>query len=114
MARLEFDGCSALLCADAIGEAQRYYLTNLDPALLKADVIKAPHHGLTAIVTEFLDAVDPAFIWITNYSNYGSDLTGIKNQIKHRKLPAKYSGDGTIYLECDGTDWYIYQTLKQF
>lgn len=112
MTRLEFGGCSALLCADIIGDTQRHFLKSLDAEVLKADVVKAPHHGLTPFVTEFLDAVDPGFVWVTNYNN---DLVKkISGQLRYRGLPFKFSGDGTVYLECDGTDWYIYQTLKQF
>lgn len=112
MARLEYGDCSALLCADIIGDTQRHFLNTLDPAILKADVVKAPHHGLTPFVTEFLTAVDPAFVWVTNYNN---DLvTKISNQMRYRGLPVKFSGAGTVYLECDGADWYVYQTLGEF
>lgn len=111
MARLEYGDCSALLCADIVGETQHYFLENLPAEELKADIVKAPHHGLTPFVTEFLTAVDPAFIWITNYSTATSQMNG---QAKYRSLPYKHSGDGTIIIECDGTDWYIRQTLKQF
>jgi hypothetical protein len=63
------------------------------------------------MVPDFLTAVDPAYIWVTNYSTRGYR---IKNQGDFRKLPVQFSGDGTIILECDGTDWYIHQTLRQF
>ena len=112
MTRVEFGGCSALLCADIIGDTQNQFLKTLDPAILLADVMKAPHHGLTALVKEFLDAVNPSFVWVTNYS--GDKVKGIGNQMKSRGIPVKYSGDGTVYLETDGTDWYVYQTLKAF
>lgn len=112
MARLEFGDCSALLCADVIGETQLHFLKTLDPAVLKADVAKAPHHGLTPFRTDFLDAVDPGFVVVTNYNN--DKVTKITNQLNYRKLPFKFSGAGTVYLECDGTDWYIYQTLREF
>lgn len=112
MTRVEFGGCSALLCADIIGDTQRHFLKTLAPEILKADVVKAPHHGLTPFVTEFLDAVDPGFVCVTNYNN---DLVQrISNQLKYRELPFKFSGAGTVYLECDGTDWYVYQTLGEF
>ena len=114
IARVEFGDSSALLCSDIIGDTQQYYLKTLDAAFLRADVVKAPHHGITPFQIDFLDAVDPAFVIVTNYSNYGTDLTKFKNQMKNRHLPAKYSGDGTVYLETDGTDWYVWQTLNAF
>ena len=38
----------------------------------------------------------------------------LKNSMKNRQIPTKYAGDGTVYLETDGTDWYVYQTLNEF
>ncbi len=111
MAKLQYKGSSALLCADIIGETQHYFLENLPADVLKADVVKAPHHGLTPFVTEFLTAVDPEFIWVTNFSSATNKTNA---QAKYRSLPIKHSGDGTVYLETDGEDWYVYQTLKQF
>lgn len=111
--RLVFGDCSALLCADISGNAQRTLLSELGPSVLQADVVKIPHHGLTPFVTEFLDVVDPGFIWCTNY-NDTSKIKQAKNQASYRKVPIKFSGEGTIILETDGTDWYIHQTLKQF
>ena len=112
MARLVYGDCSALFTADIIGETQKYFLDALGPEALKADVVKAPHHGLKAFVPEFLDAVDPAFVWITNY--HGKSISSTEGQLERRKLPMMYSGDGTVVLESDGTDWYVIQNLYQF
>ena len=84
----------------------------MDPAFFKADVVKTPHHGLTPFVSAFLDAVDPAYIWCTNY--HGDKVDKTQNQATYRKIPIQFSGDGTIVMECDGTDWYINQTLYEF
>lgn len=111
MEKLVFGSCSILLTADIIGETQHYFLDTLDAETLKADIIKAPHHGLTAIVSGFLTAVDPDYILVTNYS---SRAQKVRDQAVYRKLPIQFSGDGTIYLECDGSDWYIHQTLREF
>lgn len=111
MLKITFGSCSALLCADVIGETQHHYLdTGAD--FLKADVVKAPHHGLTPFVSAFLTAVDPEFIWVTNYNNDKPGKT--RDQANYRKLPILFSGAGTIELSCDGTDWYVHQTLNQF
>lgn len=111
MFRVEFGNASALLCADITGLAQRYLLANLPAEELKADLIKAPHHGLTACVKEFLDAVDPGFIYMTNYK---TDTPAMVNQAEYRDIPFMHSGSGTITLETNGTDWYINQALKTF
>ena len=112
LTRLEFGDASALLCADITGDVQKQFQELLPADQLKADVIKAPHHGLNPIVSEFLDAVDPDFAVITNYEGDRAEPTA--NQMKNRKIPFSHSGEGTVTLETDGVDWYITQTLKQF
>ena len=112
MTRVEFGDCSILLCADIIGDTQKYFLETLESDVLKADVIKAPHHGITAMVPDFLDTVDPACVIVTNY--HGDRASKTERQAENRKLPVLFSGDGTVILECDGTDWYIRQTLYEF
>ena len=112
MVKLVFGECSALFTADIIGDTEKHFLETLDPALLKADVVKAPHHGLTPFVADFLNAVDPGYIWCTNYR--GDRVEKTENQAIYRKIPIQFSGDGTIVMECDGTDWYVRQTLYQF
>ena len=112
MTKLVYKDTSVLFTADITGLAQRSFMAELDPEIIKADVAKYPHHGLTPFVTEFLDIVDPDFLWATNNNN--DDVRKAKNQINNRKIPAKFSGAGTIIMETDGTDWYIRQTLKEF
>jgi len=112
LTKLVYKDASALLTADITGLAQRYFMDTLDHEIIKADVAKFPHHGLTPFVTEFLDIVDPDFLWATN--NNSDEVRKARNQIANRKLPAKFSGEGTIILETDGVDWYIRQTLKKF
>lgn len=111
MLRVTFGDASLLLCADITGNAQHHFLKHLDAEMLKADIVKAPHHGLTAFVGDFLTAVDPEFIFITNYK---TDTPATVNQAKNREIPFMHSGSGTITLETDGKDWYITQTLKEF
>lgn len=113
MAKLEYGDCSALLTADITGEAQRAILKAFGAEVMKADVAKFPHHGLTPYVSEVLDVIDPDFLWATNY-NQDEKIKKARNQANNRKIPVKFSGEGTIILESDGTDWYIHQTLKQF
>ncbi len=112
MVRLTFGDCSLLLCADIIGDTQQHFLKTLGPSILKADVVKAPHHGLTPMMKAFLDAVDPAYIIVTNYHNDLIQKT--EDQARYRGLPIQFSGSGTITLECDGTDWYVHQTIGEF
>lgn len=109
MIRVDFDGSSALLCADIIGDTQKYFAANLPPEALKADVIKIPHHGITPVATDFLNVVNPEFALITNY-NDEKRLHKIISQMNGRDIPALFSGEGNVTLETDGQDWYIWQS----
>ena len=109
--KLTYGDSSILLCADIIGRTQEYFTANLPAEELKADIIKYPHHGITPCNSDFLTAVDPEFAIVTNRSK---DVSKTTNQITNRGFPAMYSGDGTVYLVTDGTDWYVWQTPGEF
>ena len=112
MLKVTFGSSSILLCADIIGETQRYFLANLPEGTLDCDLIKLPHHAITPTVKEFLDAVSPEAAIATNYQK--NLATKSIAQLTSRNLPAFYSGDGTVYAATDGEDWYIYQTRGEF
>lgn len=99
---VEFNGGRLLLLADVSNRVLNYFLENRDPALLACDVMKAPHHGIDGVNDAFLAASTPDAIICTNNTIYDHD-------IKLEKMGAIYSGDGTVYIETDGTDWYIWQ-----
>ena len=86
-------------------------LQNLPSEALKADIVKAPHHGITPMVVEFLEAVSPQAVLITNDD---SRVDKGRLQLESRGMPAYYSGEGTVVFETDGEDWYIYQLDGQF
>lgn len=109
--KLYFGDSTALLCADIIGKTQEYFTANLPAEELKADVIKYPHHGITPCNSEFLDAVDPKLGIVTNRFK---NVTRTGLQLEGRGIPARYSGDGTVYLVTDGKDWYVWQTVDAF
>ena len=106
--RVEFGEASAWLCADITGKSQEYYVGALEPELLKADIMKVPHHGITPVQADFMDAVSPEFCVITNYED---GVTTIKSQMESRQIPVLYSGEGEVVMETDGHDWYVWQNL---
>lgn len=108
--RIDFGNASALLCADITGQTQEYFAENLPADELKADVIKVPHHGITAVNGAYLNAVNPFFAIVTNYRK-GVDK--IITQLEGRSIPALYSADGAVVLETDGDDWYVWQEPKE-
>ena len=110
MTRVVFGEASLLLCADIIGKTQVYFTQTLSAQELKADIIKVPHHGVTAMNSEFLTAVSPDFALITSNEKR---VTTCANQLKGRGIPYLFSGDGVVVCETDGEDWYIYQLTDQ-
>jgi hypothetical protein len=54
----------------------------------------------------------PSYVFITNYNN--DAVKNITKQLTKRDIKIGYSGEGTIHMATDGTDWYIYQTIKEF
>ncbi len=107
--RIEFGESSIWLAADITGKAQAFYAGDLSPELLKADILKLPHHGITPVEASFMEAVDPAFCVATTYEK---DVNGsAKSQLETRGIPVLYSADGEVIMETDGRDWYVWQNL---
>lgn len=111
IAHVTYGSSTILLGADIIGITQRHFAANLAPEQLRADIVKAPHHGITAMAAEFIEAIDPEMILFTAPSRRAGRGIG---QAKRRKLEYLCSGDGTVILETDGADWYVRQRRKAF
>ena len=79
----------------------------MDHSLLECDILKAVHHGINGFEESFLEVAQPEFIFIPNYKSHASIKSGTKR--KFAQYNALYSGEGTVIMETDGTDWYIWQ-----
>ena len=101
-----------LLTGDIDNKTMRHYVEKYGADALKADILKAPHHGIATIPDDFRNAVAPEMIFITNMqektSKFNANLKGRAPEIE-----LLYSGDATIYMETDGTDWYVWQKLPE-
>ena len=102
-----FGDSKVLLMGDCDSRPQNYFLENRDHALLECDILKAVHHGINGFEEAFLEVADPEFIFVPNYKSHPSIKSGTKKKFAERN--ALYSGDGTVIMETDGTDWYIWQ-----
>ena len=100
-----FGNSKVLLPGDCGNQALEYFIANRDHALLECDIMKAVHHGINGIVPEFLDVAQPEFIFVPNAKE---NLAETK-QAFFSDLGAWFNGDGTIVMETDGADWYIWQ-----
>ena len=105
--QIVFGDSKVLLLGDCDSRPQNYFAKNIDHSLLECDILKAVHHGINAFEENFLEVADPEFIFIPNYKSHASIKAGTKRAFA--KYNALYSGEGTIIMETDGTDWYIWQ-----
>lgn len=105
--QIVFGSSKVLLMGDCDSRPQDYFLKNVDHSLLECDILKAVHHGINGFEESFLEVAQPEFIFVPNYSAHPSIKKGTKRQFANYN--ALYSGDGTVIMETDGTDWYIWQ-----
>lgn len=110
--KVTFGESSMLLCADITGETQRYFMENREEGILKADIIKIPHHGLVPMVPEVLDVVMPGAAIVTNEKK--TVFSGAMAQLAGRNIPAFLCGEGAVLAVTDGRDWYIHQAVGRF
>lgn len=104
MIMVRYGNCSILLTGDVEGYAQSELSRDHD---LKADILKAPHHGLGNINPRFLKNADPEFVFITNGSyDTKATINTLKNWGYNRYLCASW---GEITLRCNGEKWIISQ-----
>lgn len=101
----QFGQRSILLTADVTERSQGYILEQYPH--LQADVVKAPHHGYACFQQEFLTALNPGLVIVTN-NKAGSPRA--EKQLDARDIPRYYLGEGGIHLQTDGQTWFVYQT----
>ena len=105
--QIVFGSSKVLLMGDCAAQPQRYFAKNYDHSLLQCDIIKATHHGINGFVDEILEAAQPKVVFVTNFRSHSSIRSGYRRY--YDKMGKLYSGDGTVIMETDGTDWYIWQ-----
>ena len=108
---VQFGTADALLTADVIGEAQTWFVENVDADLLQADLLKSPHHGVSAMTADFMKTVSPEMLFITGPEK---DAKEAIRQAEKNGVPFVSTEKGHIVMETDGTDWYVYQTESAF
>jgi competence protein ComEC len=101
--QVEYGLRTLLLTADITGVAQHHFFKTYGSSLA-SDILKSPHHGVEPMQSDFLDAVSPDLVVVTNRPAAVSQLG---RQLARRDLPAVYSGQGTLYLATDGERWYL-------
>ena len=109
--QVRFGDAKLLLPSDIIGHTQSWMLEELPEDMVDADIVKSPHHGVTAMVSSFCKAVSPDVIFFTNERDR---VDRAQNQADLNAIPTFYTGDGRLVMETDGKDWYVYQLKDHF
>jgi competence protein ComEC len=102
--RLVYGSVSILLAGDIERAAEDQLVRS---ALLRADVLKVPHHGSSSSSTEaFIDAVSPrlAVISVGERSRFGHPHKTVVDRYLARGIRLLQTGrDGCVTVETDGT-----------
>ena len=97
-----------LFTADMERNGQASLLSRINPAGLKADLLKYPHHGKSPLDDAFLQAVNPEAAIITNKTV--SDWGGVR-YLSAKGVPYIYTNQAGVYLHLvtDGEHWIVEQ-----
>lgn len=103
---VRFGEAAILLTADIGGTIQKMLADQYGPEGLKADILKAPHHGKNAVNTDLLKTVDPKLVIVTGKVARTDDVI---RQMNRAGIAWKRTSYGNILMETDGKDWYVNQ-----
>ena len=115
---LDMNNCSAqtmvqygsrkmLFTADMERQGQELAMTQVNPDLLQADILKYPHHGKSGLQDDYAAAVNPSLAIVTNTK---VDWGGVE-YLDYRKIPFLYTGYDEVYthIYTDGNVWVVEQ-----
>lgn len=106
---VQFGERRMLLTGDIDYRVMEQFVDKYDDDMLHADIMKAPHHGIATIKERFLETVGAEMIFIPNTKKKvpAKFHSHMKKNAPDTKL--MYSGDGSLHMETDGVDWYVWQ-----
>ena len=101
-----FGGCSILFTGDIEYQGQRSLLAAIEPEDLKADILRYPHHGKSAMIDALFDAISPELTIITN-TNRIVELRESTKFLGYRHASVLYTHrpPWVIRLRTDGENW---------
>lgn len=108
--KIRFGESTMLLTGDIDAMAMEHFVGKYKPEMLRADIMKSPHHGVITMPETFLEAVQAEFMFVTNTQEKA--VFAEFDQQMAQKAPDMsmlYAGDGAVVMETDGRDWYIWQ-----
>lgn len=107
-----FGESRVFLTGDIDNLTMRHYVKKYGEEALRADILKSPHHGIATMPDEFIFAVNPELVFVNNLKEKAQ---GFINGMNYHapEIELLFSGDASILMETDGTDWYVWQTLEE-
>lgn len=102
---IKYNNSSILLTADILAGTQKYLAAKYGDKL-KSDIMKAPHHAKEKPQSEFLNAVAPEFVFITNQPK---GTKRMRKTLQKNNIPHLYAYQHIIHMVTDGTSWYVEQ-----
>ena len=108
----QFGDSTIMFLSDLSTTGQRYHSGTINLTMQDVDIVSAPNHGKDVFLNKFIDNLTPEYVFVTNYNN--DAVKNITKQLTRRNIKIGYAGSGTIHMATDGTDWYIYQNMKEF
>ena len=103
--RVAFGDASILFMADTGTKTQSALLRGSTEPLLDVDIIKAPHHGITKLSSDFLEVSSPGLVLITNTQR----VAGVNANLTAADIPIVYTCTGATHLVTDGVNWAVEQ-----
>ena len=109
--RITYGDAALLLTGDITNVTQRGLQRQLPARMLKADIMKMPHHGLNICEKNFLNAVRPQLVFASNRLR---STPRVAQQMKLRGIKYLCHSTGRIVMETDGKEWYVFQRKNVF
>jgi beta-lactamase superfamily II metal-dependent hydrolase len=100
--KVTFGARTMLLAADLQQNGQKK-MVELHGEELDADIIKYPHHGIEVLREDYLAAVSPLFLVITNNHRQTAGWKWIHSV--QNTIPYAYTVPNLVHLTTDGTTW---------
>lgn len=104
-------GERAILFASDIGTNGQKALSEQYGARLKADILKAPHHGISEYRKELHAVVQPELV---TFSNIKDKIYEVLRTTEKRGAQWMVTTKGTIVAVTDGTGWQVWQIPNDF
>ncbi len=102
---IEYGSRRILFTADMERAGQEQLLARIDPEEFQADILKYPHHGKSALLEEFYEAVSPSLAIVTNVRVWWNGV----NYLEWKQIPYLFTctSDTYLHLITDGSTWIV-------